>query len=344
METDQRDGKRVFITGATGLLGSHAAERFSDRGWRIRALVRPGSDTRFLEELGAGLVVGDVTRPESFSGGAEDCDVLLHAAALVSGPAPWERYREVNVVGTRHAVAEAVRSGCRRFVHLSSVAVYGSPARQPRLPLTEDAPLDTRLGPDDHYERSKRMAETVVRRSAGETLEWSLVRPAVVMGERDRHFTPRVARLADRRLLFTVGDGTNELPVVYAGNVAEACRLAAVRAGAAGRAFNVAEDGGITQRRLCEEAAPAEATILPLPRGPVESGVRGIEWLLGLLPGQGPPLASSRRVWFLCRDNPFDSRRVREELGWRPGVDTTEGWRRSLAWHRRQGGIAGAPG
>jgi nucleoside-diphosphate-sugar epimerase len=332
---DDADGRRIFITGATGLLGSHAARRFAEEGWRIRALVRPSSDTRFLEELGAGLVVGDVADPASFSGGAAGCDVFLHAAAVVAGPGGWERYRRVNVEGTRHAVAEAIRSGCRRFVHVSSVAVYGSPAEQPEIPVDEDAPVDTSLGPEEHYERSKRMAETAVRRSAEGVMEWTMLRPAVVMGERDRHFTPRVAGLADRPVLCTLGDGSNRLPVVYAGNVADACRLAAEREEAPGRVYNLADDGGVTQRALLEEAAPPGATILPLPRAPVQAAVRGAEALAGLV-GIGPSLVSSRRVWFLSRENPFRSRRIREELGWRPRVATTEGWRRALKWQRRR--------
>lgn len=334
MTVDDPDAPRVLVTGATGLVGSHAAARFRDGGWRVRALVRPGSDARFVESLGGQLVLGDVTDPESFSGAAEDCEVVLHAAAHLGSSAPWDRFRRVNVDGTRHVLAEAIRSGARRFVHVSSVAVYGPPARHPELPLDEDAAIDLPLGRSAHYERSKRMAEAAVRRTAEGAVEWSIVRPAVVMGERDRHFTPRVGRLADRRLLATVGPGDNRLPVVYAGNVAEACRLAAVRPEAAGRAFNVADDGGITQRRLLEEAAPGRATFLPLPRRPVELAARAADGIADLWPGEGGRALTGRRVWFLARDNPFLSERVRSDLGWEPSISTLEGWKRALAWWR----------
>lgn len=335
--TADADPGRVLVTGATGLVGSHAAARFGEDGWRVRALVRPGSRTRFLEGLGAEMVLGDVTEPDSFSGAAEGCDVVVHAAAHLGSAAPWEHFRRVNVDGTRHVLTEAIRAGCRRFVHVSSVAVYGPPARQPRLPVDEDAPIDVPLGPSAHYERSKRMAEAAVRRTAEGAVEWSMVRPAVVMGERDRHFTPRVARLADRRLLATVGPGDNRLPVVYAGNVADACRLAATRPEARGRAFNVADDGGITQRQLFEEAAPRRATFLPLPRSAVEAAARAADTLTDLWPGEVGGALTARRVWFLAHDNPFRTRRLRSDLGWEPGIPTLEGWRRSLAWWRESG-------
>lgn len=326
----------VLVTGATGLVGSHAAALFRERGWRIRALVRPGSRTRFLESLGAELVLGDVTAPDSFSGAAEGCRVVLHGAAHLGSRAPWERFRRVNVEGTRHVLSECMRAGCDRFVHLSSVAVYGPPSAQPRLPVDESSPTDTPLGRRDHYERSKRMAETAVRRAAGDVVEWAVLRPAVVMGERDRHFTPRVARVAERRLLPTVGPGDNRLPVVYAGNVAEACWLAATRPEAAGGVYNVADDGGLTQRELLAEAAPPGARIVPLPRGPVEWTARAAEWASDLLPGDASRMLSVRRVWFLGHDNPFSSGRIRSELDWRPSTPPLEGWSRALEWRRHR--------
>lgn len=322
---------RVLVTGATGLVGSHAAARFREEGWGVRALVRPDSDVRFLEELGAELVLGDVTRPDTLSGAAEGCRAVVHAAAHVGGPAPWERYREINVEGTRHVLTECIRAGCRRFVHLSSVAVYGPPSRQ-RLPIDEASPVDTPLGPRDHYERSKRMAERAVRRAAEGMVEWTLLRPAVVTGERDRHFAPRVAELADRSLLATVGPGDNRLPLVYAGNVAEACLLAATREEAAGRVYNVTDDGGITQRRLVEMAAPTGATVVPLPRAPVELAARLADGMASLAAGGDSRVWNARRVWFLGRPDPFVSRRISRELGWHASVTTVEGWRRTLRW------------
>lgn len=325
--------RQVLVTGASGLLGSHAAARFREEGWAVRALVRPDSDVRFLEELPAEMVLADVTRPDSLSGAAEGCEVVVHAAAYLGGAAPWERYRQVNVEGTRHVLTECIRAGCRRFVHLSSVAVYGSPSRQER-PIDESAPVDTPLGPRDHYERSKRMAERTVRRAADGMVEWCMLRPAVVTGERDRHFAPRVAALTDRSLLATVGSGDNRLPLVYAGNVAEACLLAATREEAGGRVYNVTDDGGITQRRLIEMAAPTGATLLTLPRAPVELAARLSDGLASLAGGGDSRVWNARRVWFLSRPDPFVSRRISRELGWHASVTTVEGWRRTLRWLR----------
>jgi nucleoside-diphosphate-sugar epimerase len=323
----------LLVTGGTGLLGSHAAAHFRKRGWTIRAFVRPDADLRFLEELGCEFVLGDLLRPETLRGAGEGCDAFLHAAALVTARTGWEAYRRVNVEGTRLVLQECVRSGCPRFLHLSSVAVYGPPAAHAVLPLDEGAAVDLPLEPRAHYERSKRMAETVVQR-ARETA-WTILRPAVVMGERDRNFTPRIAALADRRLLPIIGRGDNRLPVVYAGNVAEACWLALTRPEAAGRVYNVADDGGLTQRELLGEAAPKGVVLLPLPRRGLEAFAALRERLAGGGPESPAPLVTARRLWFAGRPNPFASLRIRDELGWRPPFTPLEGWRRALAWHRR---------
>lgn len=327
----EREGRRVLVTGATGLVGSHAAHAFRERGWRVRALARPSSDLRHLERLGVEVVLADVTDPPTLTGAADGCDSVVHAAALLGRPAPWERFREVNVEGTRHVLAEAVRAGCRRFVHVSSVAVYGDPAGLPR-PIDESVPPEAPLGPRSHYGRSKRMAETAVRRGASDQISWTILRPSVVTGERDRHFAPRVAEVADRRLLCTVGRGDNPLPVVYAGNLAEACRLAAVRDEASGRTYNVAGDGSLTQRQLLRDAAPRGATLVPLPRRSVEAVARWGDRIASLAPGGSSRVWTARRVFFLGRPNPFASDRIRRELGWDPSVSARQGWKRALRW------------
>lgn len=329
----------LLLTGATGLVGSHAAERFREAGWRVRALARPGSDVRHLEELDVEVVLGDVTAPESLSGAADDCDAVVHAAAFLGRSAPWEAYREVNVEGTRNVLTESVRAGCPRFLLVSSVAVYGDPTREEGR-VTEDTRTDTPLDRSQHYERSKRMAETAVRRAAGDGPRWTILRPAVVTGERDRHFAPRVLRAASRRFVPTVGAGDNPLPLVYAGDVADACRLAIESDEAAGRCYVVSEEGGITQRELLEAAAADDAVLVPLPRRAVEAAAGLVDLASGLGGGEDSRVWTTRRVRMLGRPSPFSSERIRSELGWRPEVSTREGWERAIVWARGAGRAA----
>lgn len=332
-------GRTLLLTGGTGLVGSHAAVRFREAGWRLRVVARPSSDVRFLEELDARIVLADVTAPASLSGAAEGCDAVVHAAAFLGGAAPWDAYREVNVEGTRNVLTEAARAGCGRFVLVSSVAVYGDPSRF-EGPVTEETATDSPLDRRQHYERSKRMAETAVRRASPDGPARTVLRPTVVTGERDRHFAPRLARAARRRIVPLVGRGHNPLPLVYAGDVAEACRLAVESTEAAGRTYNVSEEDAITQRELLEAAGAEGSLLVPLPRFAVEAAAAAGDRLADLSAGDRSRVWNARRVRLLGRPNPFSSERIRTELGWEPRRSTREGWRRTIAWLDAQGRAA----
>ena len=330
--------ERLFLTGATGLVGSHVAELWVERGWTVRCLVRPGSDTRHLEELGCELVIGDLTRPETFRGAADGCSVAVHSAAVLGSDPPWETHRAVNVDGTQHVVAECLRAGVRRLIHLSSVAVYGHPADHDSLPIDESSPTDLPVPESARYERSKRRSEQVVRRSAGSEMEWTILRPEMVMGERDRELTPRVVRHVRRPVVARVGDGRNGLPVVYAGNVALAAWTAAESPDAAGRAYNVTDDGTLTQRELLETArriTEASGPVIPVPEAVLRAGSRALGAAIEILPRELADVARGRHLWFFAHDDPFDGSRIRRELGWEPATRAAEGWERSLEWRRR---------
>lgn len=338
LPSDPPDRQRLFLTGGTGLVGSHVAELWTERGWTVRCLVRPDSDTRHLEELGCELVIGDLTRPESFRGAADGCAVAVHSAAVLGSDSPWEEHRSVNVAGTQHVVAECLRAGVPRLVHLSSVAVYGHPADHDRLPIDESSATDLPVPESARYERSKRRSEQVVRRSAGSEMEWTILRPEMVMGERDRELTPRVVRHVRRPLVPRVGDGGNGLPVVYAGNVALAAWEAAASPEAAGRAYNVTDDGSLTQREMLETAqriTESGGPVIPVPEGLLRIGSRTLGAAVELLPRELADVARGRHLWYLANDDPFDGSRLRRELGWEPVTHASEGWRRSLEWRRR---------
>lgn len=326
---------RILITGATGLIGGHAASLWAERGWRVRAVVRPSSDVTALEALGCELVIGDLTDPASIRGAAQGCEVVLHAAAFLGLPGGWERYREGNVEATRNALSEALERRASRFLHVSTAAVYGPPSAHPRLPIDEEAPLDLPLPEEAFYERSKRMAEALVRAVPAGRLGWTILRPDVVVGEGDRHFTRRIVELTRLPILPLAGAGDNPLPVVYAHNVGLALWLAAEREEAVGRTYNVVGDGRLTQRELYEVAAsPRSPHLVSVPPLLMRGAAAALEWSAALPWVGGKPRLTRERVWFLAHPDPFDGGRIRRELGWDPPVSTLEGWRRSVDWYR----------
>ena len=327
---------RVLLTGGTGLVGSHVAERLVRDGHRVRAVVRPDAETEFLRGLGAELRPGDVTRPETLAAAFDACDGLVHAAAMVVARASEEAYHRVNVAGTEAVLQAAIRAGVTRAVHVSSVAVYGGPEALARGSIDETAPTDDPLPTGEYYARSKRESEAVAWRYAAESsLQVVVIRPDVVYGERDRAVIPRLVRYLDRPITLTVGDGRLDLPLVYAGNVADGIVRALAAPGAAGRAYNLANDFPVTQRGFFELVAGAlrrRPRFIALPYRLADAAAAVAETLARLRGGPAPAL-NRRRVAFLGLGNPFVSERARRELGWSPAVDHPEGVRRAVAWH-----------
>ncbi|MGH8459963.1 MAG: NAD-dependent epimerase/dehydratase family protein, partial [Nevskiales bacterium] len=72
---------KVFVTGATGFVGSHVARALATQGAELRLLVRPGSRTENIDGLSADRVVGDLRAPESLRPGLEGCELVFHVAA-----------------------------------------------------------------------------------------------------------------------------------------------------------------------------------------------------------------------------------------------------------------------
>ncbi len=334
----------VFLTGGTGLVGSHVADCLRRRGDEVSALVRPGADVSLLERIGCRVVRGDVGASSSdLASAMTGADTVVHAAALVYARESWTRVHAVNVEGTARVLEAAARAGARTAVHVSSVAVYGPVDGV----VSEDTPTDTPLAPTDLYARSKREAETAARRAADRGgLELTLLRPSAVYGERDRLFAPKVARLAGMPIVPIVGSGDNTIPVVYAGNVAAAVAACLDRppGSSAPRIFDLGLDLPLTQAGLViglGRALGIEPRIVHVPGGLLRTAA-GIAERLGLgIPGTGD-LSLSRFTRLTLGENPYTSRRIREELGWAPPFRHEEGFARTAAWLRASRGARAA--
>ncbi len=144
---------RALVTGGGGFLGSHVLEGLLGEGAAVRALARATNVPRWLTERGAEIVVGDVTRSEVQAAACEGCDVVVHAASLVTEVAvPDSEYFRVNAEASEELARMAARCGVKRFVFVSSTSVHRPNSGRP---LDEMTAVD----PEDAYSRSKAEAE-----------------------------------------------------------------------------------------------------------------------------------------------------------------------------------------
>lgn len=328
---------RAFLTGGSGLLGSHLAAHLREQGHVVVALRRPESDTRFLRDIGCDLVDGDVrAAPATLAALMDGCTHLVHAAGLVYAGGSWPAIHAVNVEGTRNVLEAAASAGIGHAVHISSVTVYGTVER----PVDETSPIDTDIPTSDLYARSKREGEQVARSvEAQRGLPVTVLRPSAVYGERDRLMALRIASMVRWPVAIVLGSGGNTIPTVYAGNVAVAIRLA-MEAGRDATTYDVGLDYPLTQRALLEGIARGMGRspfLVSLPAALVRTGADVLGRLGVSAPGvEHLPLGRVARL--AMGENPFPSRRIREELKWAPPHRHEDALVRTGRWLREHRG------
>jgi dihydroflavonol-4-reductase len=178
----------VFLTGATGFVGSHVARSLAAQGADLRLLVRPASDLRNIQELQAERVIGDLRDTASLKKAVAGCDVIFHVAAdyRLWVRDPEQMYRS-NVEGTR-AILEAARENrVRRVVYTSSVATMGFQSNGHLADEDSPVSLANMIGP---YKRSKFMAEEIAVEAGRSGMDVVVVNPTTPVGERDIKPTP----------------------------------------------------------------------------------------------------------------------------------------------------------
>ena len=299
---------RIAVTGASGFIGGHLVAHLEARGDAVGRVARP-----FVRD----------TLSAAFAG----VDVVVHVAGVVS--AMDERaYVDGNVTATR-IVAEAARDAGVRLVHVSSLAAAG-PA-SPRRPRVEDDPP----APINAYGRSKLAGEEALKRTDG--LRWTILRPGVVYGPRDRALLPLFV-LSRRGMLPLVGRPTAAYTLIHVDDVVRAI-AAAVDRGASGDTIILGHRDPVATRALLEavrEAAGGRAAIIPIPRLLVRLAAWGGDAATAMT--RRRPLIDSRRYvelyaeGFVCRVD-----RLRDRLGAEAQIQLADGLTRTARWYESQG-------
>ena len=329
----------VAVTGPTGTFGFGLIPllQADDRVARIVGIARRPFDPAGYGWTKMEYRRGDVRDPAALRDAFGSADVVVHLAFLVTGTAPAEVNRAVNVDGTLNAFRAAAEAGARRFVYASSVAAYGFHPDNP-VGMTEEWPVrPARL----FYAREKAELELALRaeadRSAGLVLY--LLRPPLVLGPHAvgaKDFLPGPLAPLGRILASRPGlAGRFPVPlpwpvpvlplqVVHEEDLGRAFLQCVVAAGSPG-AYNVAADGILTSADVVREFGLIP---LPLPAGPTRLAARAIAALPFL-----PPAVQ----WVEAASHPaiMDTTRAKQELGWVPRITALEALRDTLRPGRR---------
>jgi dihydroflavonol-4-reductase len=307
---------RIFVTGASGFIGSHFLDHASAAGHQVAGLCRrtTRTDSRIT------LYHGDLCQPETFAPALQGTDCVCHfAAAFREAGQDEQHFHRVNVEGTARLMAAAHAQGVKRFVLCSTAGIYG---RRVEGVIDESCPAL----PWNAYERSKLAAENEVRRLAARyAMEYVILRPTAVYGPRDERLQKLFRSSARGRFpLFGRGDGRRHM--VYVTDLADAFLRACVRPEAANQEMIIAGPEAVPLREMLQTLAALSNRRSSGPRLPLTPmlGLAAVTEDVCRLLKIDPPLYR-RRMDFYTNDAAFDCSRAREVLGWEPKVGLREG-------------------
>ncbi len=324
----------ILITGATGFVGSAVLRQLVAAGHRVRALVRPDSDRRNLEGVAVEIAVGELGDPSSLDRAAAGCSGLFHVAADYRLWAPkTDGIYQTNVTGTCNLMSAAAEAGVARIVYTSSVATLGHTRDGTPADETTPATIDDMIGA---YKRSKFLAESEVRKLAGEqALPVVIVNPSTPVGPRDAKPTPTgrmIVEAAAGRMPAFVDTGLN---LVHVDDVA-AGHLLAFEHGAVGERYILGGEN-MTLRDILNEIAAITGRRPPrvrLPHGLVLPIAYLAEAWARVSGGQ--PFATVDGLRMAKQTMFFSSQKARDALGFKPRP-AVEALGDAVEWYRRRG-------
>lgn len=317
----------AFVTGGTGFVGAHLVQALRARGDRVTCLVRSPAKAAALGWTDVRLVRGDLDDRPALREACAGAEVIYHVAGRISAR-DADAFMHTNRDGTANLLDAASEHPPARLVLVSSLAAAGPTV--PGRPLEEtNAPA-----PVTPYGRSKLAAERLVR---AVPFPWTIVRPPTVYGEWDREVL-RLFKLARVGVVPVFRDGSQELSVIYVGDLVTAL-VAASAPAAACQVYYAAHPAVTTSRGLVRaigRAVGREPLVVPLP-API---ARGLLWAIGSLAhaaGRATVLSADKAAEFLAPAWTCRPDALMRDTGWQPRVDLAAGLGRTADWYRREG-------
>jgi nucleoside-diphosphate-sugar epimerase len=324
--------KTAFVTGGTGFIGAELCRQLVDSGYRVKALCRPGSESRLVRSPLLTPVIGDIAEPDSYRAALSGCQVVFHLAALYREAKFGDaEYWRVNFDGTAGLLAAAREAAVDYFSYCSTTGVLGHIANPPGDESTPYGPLDV-------YQESKTEAEKLVMSwlTTGQ-IKGSVIRPTMVWGPGDTRLFKLFRGVATRKMPI-IGSGQTLCHWVLVSDLVRAFILAAETDKSIGELYIVGGDRPVTLEYTMQQIANAYGVSL----FPFKIPVLPIQLIGSLVErvcvpfGIEPPI-HRRRVDFFVKNRAFRCEKARQHLGYQPSHTMEEETRLTAAWYLDNG-------
>lgn len=320
----------ILITGATSAVGYYIAKKVMKEASNkaIKILIRSKEPPDHLAKMGLDFVKGDLTDKRSLVKALKGVKIVYNAAGEARENIPSKLYYDVNHTGTKYLLESFVENKGERFLHVSTVGIYGY--KLPSLPITEDYPKKS----DHPYHESKWLAEQELFNFSKEYGFFATaVRPPYIVGPRDRQMAPKLFDflLKDKKIPL-IGKGKATLSFVHHEDVADALIASGKTPEANGEAFNVV-GGTITAKELFEtigEICGKEPNFMPISYG--------LAYAVGLMSEliakvtRSTPKITRRRTNQFSRSRQYDISKIERILGFKPKYDVKAALEDAYNW------------
>jgi nucleoside-diphosphate-sugar epimerase len=325
---------KVLITGGTGFIGSRLALKCAVAGDQVTVLGQENTpaeaaNKKVVETKGAKVILASVTDPK-LSDLLKGFDIVFHlAAAQHEMNVPDQRFWDVNVKGTKNILEASFKAGVRRFVHGSTIGVYGAA-------LDGMLHENSATKPDNIYGITKLEGEKAVL-SFREKVPVTVVRISETYGPGD-HRLLKLFKAIEKKAFFMIGKGTNSHHLIYIDDLCEALLKAAFAPKAEGETFVLAGRDVVTTNEMVSIIAAKLGTDtwrFHAPLYPFIALATVLEKTLRPLNVQ-PPL-HRRRLDFFKKSFAFSQDKTRNVIGFNPRVSFSEGISSTCDWYREMG-------
>ncbi len=320
----------ILVTGVTSGVGYYVVKQLREKygNTEIQALFRSKKPPKGLEELNLKFVNGDLTKKISLEKALKGVKKVFHIAGEAREDVSDDLYHQVNHIGTRNLLEAFVKNKCERFIHVSTVGIYGY--KLPSYPIKEDYPKKS----NNAYHESKWLGEQEVFKLANKHGFFaSAVRPPYIIGPRDRLLGPILFDflLKDKKIpLINKGQGT--LSFVHYEDLANAMIGCSEEEKANGEAFNVigdtmaAKDLFETIGNICDKT-PNFMKInynVAYTLGMISEGIAKLT--------KKKPKITTRRVNQFSRSRIYDVSKIKDIVGFEPKYNVKTALEDAYEW------------
>ena len=315
---------RVFITGASGFIGSYLVEKLLNRNWHVRVLFH---NRNIHREKECEVVKGDIRDLNLLEKALDSTDIIFHlAAALGASLMNKKDFSQINTEGTKNILRAAQKTGVKRIVHFSSAGVLGS------VKKNETADEGYPLNPRSIYDNTKLEGERTALNFAKNGMNIVIVRPGWTYGPGDRRTFKLIKTIAKKRFILVTRGNALQTPV-YIDDLIEGVLLCTKR-GKKGQIYHIAGNEALTVKEITDIIALSLGNKIPpfsLPLFPVKAAVWPVEKIFYLFKRESP--LSMGKLSFFIHPKPLSIQKAKQDLGYSPKVDLNTGMAQTIAWY-----------